>query len=102
MFPELTDKPYEARLDILGLWSLEERCKRADLIEIFKIMKDFSNLNHDMFFDIDSTSCTRGHSLKIIKYGFSTQSRQSFSQRIINHWNSLDQETVNAATVIWT
>jgi len=75
MFPELTDKPYGASWDIHGLWSLEERV-RADLIEVFKIMRSFSNLNRDMFFDIDSTSRTRGHSFKIIKHRLSTQSTQ--------------------------
>jgi len=53
--------------------SLEERRIRADLIEVFKIMKGLSNLNPDMFFDIDSTSRTRGHSFKIIKHRFSTR-----------------------------
>jgi len=33
-------------------------------------------VNHNLFFDIDSTSRTRGHSYKIIKYRFSTLTRQ--------------------------
>jgi len=68
IFSELIDKPYDVRLDILGLWSLEGCRSRADLIEVLKIVKAFCNVNHNLFFDIDSTSRIRGHSYKIIKY----------------------------------
>jgi len=39
MFPELKSLPYEQRLDKLGLWTLEERRNRADLLKIFKLTK---------------------------------------------------------------
>ena len=39
MFPELKDLPYEQRLANLKLWSLEQRRNRADVIEIFKMIK---------------------------------------------------------------
>ena len=38
MFSGIKDKPYEERLKVLGLWSLEERRNRADLIETFKLV----------------------------------------------------------------
>ena len=39
MFPELKKGlPYEERLSKLGLWFLEKRRDRADLIEIFKMI----------------------------------------------------------------
>jgi len=38
LFPHLSSLPYEERLRQLGLWSLEERRNRADLIEIFKMV----------------------------------------------------------------
>jgi len=50
MFPELKDLPYEQRLAKLKLWSLEERRKRADLIEIFKMIKGFSAVSWFHFF----------------------------------------------------
>jgi len=40
MIPELKDIEYECRLRKLGLWTLEERRNRADLIEVFKIILD--------------------------------------------------------------
>lgn len=42
IFPELQKMPYEDRLHRLKLWSLEERRNRADLIELFKIIKGFT------------------------------------------------------------
>jgi len=38
MTPSVRDLPYEVRLKKLGLWSLEGRRVRADLIEVFKIV----------------------------------------------------------------
>jgi len=42
MFPDLRKMPYDEQLQKLGLWSLEERCCRTDLIEIFKNNKGFT------------------------------------------------------------
>jgi len=42
MFSDLKSLPYEDRLRNLGLWTLEERRNRADLLEIFKMVKGFS------------------------------------------------------------
>ena len=38
MIPGLKDVPYNERLQILGLWSLEERRIRSDLIEVYKMI----------------------------------------------------------------
>jgi len=35
MIPELKQLAYPDRLDILKLWTLEERCVRAHLIEVY-------------------------------------------------------------------
>jgi len=45
MFPHLKNLPYEDRLSELGLWtlwSLEERRNRADIIEVYKMVKQMS------------------------------------------------------------
>jgi len=39
MIPGFSKLPYCKRLKRLGLWSLEERRNRADLIEVFKMVK---------------------------------------------------------------
>jgi len=45
----LKDLPYSQRLAKLRLWSLEERRNRADLIEIFKMIKGFSAVSWTHF-----------------------------------------------------
>ena len=41
---------YEDRLRILGLTTLETRFLRAELIEVFKILRGFENLDPERFF----------------------------------------------------
>jgi len=40
MVKGLGGKSYDERLQMLNLWTLEERRNRQDLIEVFKIAKD--------------------------------------------------------------
>jgi len=61
-------KSYEERISCLGLWTLEERRNRQDLIEVFKIIKGISRVSAQKLFTIDDNKKgTRGHNLKLIK-----------------------------------
>ena len=42
MIINMQDKAYDERLRCLGLWTLEERRNRQDLIEVFKMFRRFS------------------------------------------------------------
>jgi len=44
MFPDFKNMPYEARLEERGLWSLKERRNRADIMEVFKTVKQLSSV----------------------------------------------------------
>jgi hypothetical protein len=100
MFPQLRAMDYSDRLERLGLWSLEERRNRADLLEVFKMAKGFSAIKLETFFEVGNTERTRGHSLKLRKHHSGCNIRHHFfSERVINRWNALSQETVNCATV---
>jgi len=100
MFPHLKNLPYEDRLRELGLWSLEERRNRADLIEVFKMVKQLSSVPWNRFFKRAEDSVTRGHSWKLVKESCRCNCRlHFFSQRVINRWNSLSQDDIDAATV---
>jgi len=100
MIPELRDLPYTKRLDRLKLWTLEERRIRADLLEVFKMIHGFTNVKFESFFQFDINTRTRGHSYKLQKSRFNKDLRRYFfSDRIINTWNSLDDQTVSASTV---
>jgi len=92
--------PYEARLKELGLWTLEERRNRADIIEVFKMVKQLSSVPWNKFFSRAEGSVTRGHSWKLVKESCHSDCRlHFFSQRVINRWNSLSQDDVDADSV---
>ncbi|KAJ8038215.1 hypothetical protein HOLleu_15563 [Holothuria leucospilota] len=85
--------------------SLEARRHRADLIEVFKIMRGFDRIPvHDLFqLKSHQKSCmvTRGHALSILKQRPHLMLRRCyFSQRVIDDWNSLPPESVKAKTVL--
>jgi len=89
------------RLKKLGICSLERQRLRGDLIETFKILTGREHVNHSNFFELANvTSGLRGHSLKLFKPRCRTTVRQNFfSLRIINEWNKLSQDVVEASSV---
>ena len=91
---------YEERIIKLGLWTLEERRNRADLIEVFKLINGHTSVMSNIFFEMDTSNRTRGHSQKLIKHKFNSNIRQHFfSDRVVNKWNALDEETVSVNSV---
>lgn len=87
------------RLQQLRLWSLEERRNRADLIELFKVIKGLSSTLWYFFKKAEDTS-TRGHTWKSMKRHSHCDTRlYFFSQRVINRWNNLLQEDVDAESI---
>jgi len=47
--PGLKSLPFEERLDRLGIWTLEERRNRADLLQVFKLHKGWSSTQFGHF-----------------------------------------------------
>jgi len=94
MFKDLRGMDYGERLRSLNLWTLEERRNRQDLIEVFKMYKGFTRLSIDELFERDANiKGTRGHTLRLKKkQSVKGVRRYSFSQRVVNRWNSLDQD----------
>src|SRR5580693_5981588 len=91
---------YDCRLATLGIWSLEERRNRADMIEVFKILKGFSGISPGDLFEPCNDSRTRGHSLKLAKHRSRTDLRKYFfSERVVSRWNMLDQHCVDATSI---
>ena len=101
MIINMQDKAYEERLRCLGLWTLEERRNRQDLIEVFKMLRGFSKVSLQELFMLDVNSKgTRGHSCKLVKTRCTRDiTKYFFSNRVINRWNSLDQRTVDASSI---
>jgi len=68
MVPGLRNLSYENRLEHLGLWTLEERCNRVDLLEVFKMYKGLSTIPFEHLFALSTATNTRGHAAKIAKH----------------------------------
>ena len=100
MILSIKEFPYEVRLKKLGLWSLEDRRIRADLIEVFNIIPGLSTVNFSTFFEYTTHEKTRGHPLKLNKNQVRTDLRQHFfSERVINTWNKLDSDIVCSSSL---
>jgi len=101
MILNMKGKSYEERITCLGLWTLEERRNRQDLIEVFKMFKGISRVSAQTLFTVDDNKKgTRGHHLKLIKARCTGEiARHFFSNRVVNRWNLLDQEAVDAPSI---
>ena len=108
--PGLRNVIYEERLKILNLTTLKERRIRGDLIQQFKIIHGFDIVNwHNkptfVIEDIDNEQnimkpVTRGHKYRMIKENIKDTTRLNFfSNRIVNNWNALPIDVVEAKTV---
>ena len=94
------DTSYDDRLKILGLPSLENRRRRGDLMEVFKILTDRENINKEQFFKFSEFSHLRGHSLKLSKQRSTRQVRQNFfSQRVVNTWSKPPSKVISSTSV---
>ena len=82
--------------DKLNVWTLEERRIHSDLIEVFKMAKNLSPITLNKFFKFNTDNRTRGHSFKLVKHRCNYEVRRHFSERVVNHRNMLDQDTVSA------
>src|SRR5260221_646351 len=99
MIPALHKMPYELRLKELKLTTLETRRLRGDLIEVFKILKGFEEVDSSYFFELTDTHL-RGNSWKLYKSRFEKNwGKFAFTNRIIDEWNRLNDEVVSSNTI---
>ena len=82
LFADLRNLTYDERLHKLGLWTLEERRNRADLLEMFKMKSGLSSVPMNAFFDLTVDSRTRGHSWKIVKKRCKLSGSTSFQKEL--------------------
>ena len=67
MIDGFADKDYNDRLKELCLTTLETRRKRGNLIEAFKILKGFEDVDSELFCQLAINNAhLRGHDLKIV------------------------------------
>ena len=100
LVPEFSKLPYESRLRKLDIYSLYCRRKRGDLIETYKLLKGYYNVDWSKYFTLSPVHQTRGHHLKLYKRPARLQLRANFfTQRVINEWNRLPSDVVSAPTI---
>ena len=100
LVPCLKDLPFCERLKSHDLPSLTFRRGRGDMIETYKYTHGLCNtVNSWLSFGHDSV--IRSHNLKLVKYRFNSKVRTySFSNRIMNSWNSILPSYVVKATTL--
>ena len=95
MVENLKDVFYSDRLRTTGIPTLQFRRLRTDMIQVYKILNGYQDIDTECFFTVDSDSYTRGQPLKLKKIRGNTVRHISiFSYRTVNDWNSLPSSVV--------
>ena len=93
-------KSCDQRLCELDIHSLETRRLRGKLIEVFKILNKFENIDYRQFFRYDFNDVTRSNGHKLCHKRFQTNiAKNFFTYDVIEKWNSLSYEIVNSGNI---
>jgi len=99
LIPELRHMCYADRLKELNLFSLEARRLRGQLIEVFKILRGFDNVDYRCLFQLsEGRTRNNGYKLELKRYN-GDLCGNFFSYAICSRWNALPSDVVNSDSV---
>ena len=91
---------FEGRLSDLGLFSLEERRLRRDLIKVHKYLRCRRQRDEARLFSAVCGDRTRGNGHKLMHRKFCTSvCKNLLMVRVMEHWNRLSKESVESPSL---